>query len=540
MNLQDDPGALFRDRMPDLTPPPAAFDLDAIVRDGYRARRRHRAVLTGASATSVAAIAAVLAFSAGVLPGDRTDPADPAHPTDPAGEATTGAPPGSTEIDYANAGYPWPGDSGFGDQAVADQLTAAGRDAFDDLLIATGRFEASDFQSIMNDPSEEEIAQYAEDMQLSLEEAEAELSYVEDDGLFVFTGHTSPGNYGQVQLYSYEATALAAQEPEAEDWNRHLLEVEALLPGGWTAEPGPTSEQFFPQHLIEDTGSLETRELDDGRTLYTAVDDCETTLAVTYPNAAGLRATWDTGCDGEEEVPVDAAAFEAAVLAMPQIDYDTGGLAEVGQVVDVPTGWLASDLAWEEWAEEGAQATGQLVEAALSEIASGSMLGSASALVSDDWEYLDPDAVRLHQYTVSGTLPYSTTIDTTVDDASFDLTYTLPGGWLPGFSGEDQNGPYLANCRADFECREAEVGGRTAYIAERRDAHEPDAGSGSTEGWFEGEYEITVVDPDGWAVSVWMAFGNDDFELSADEVADILAQLPAPEYDAELEPVLAD
>ena len=68
MNLQDDPGAVFRNTMPETTPPPAQFDLDRIVRDGYRARRRQRAVIGGAGSAGVAAVAAVLALSIGIVP----------------------------------------------------------------------------------------------------------------------------------------------------------------------------------------------------------------------------------------------------------------------------------------------------------------------------------------------------------------------------------------------------------------------------------------------------------------------------------------
>ncbi|WP_112140503.1 hypothetical protein [Glycomyces dulcitolivorans] len=533
MNLHDDPGTLFRDHMPDITPPPAAFDLDKIVRDGYKARRRHRAVLGGASATSVAAIASVLALSVGVLPNGAADEEDDSN-----------IPTASADFDYANAGYPWPGDDGFGDEAVAAQLTEAGREAFSDLLISTGRFQESDFRSVMNEPTEEEIAQYAAEMQVSVEQAEAELSYVEDDGLFVFSGHTTPGNYGQVQLYGYRAWALAAQDENAEGFSHHLLDVEVLLPGGWTAEPGPTSQQYFPQHLVDDDAdSFESTDLGDGRTLYTVQDGCRLTYAVTYQNHAALRATWDGGCatgDGDP-IAVDAEAFKDAVVAMPQIDYDTDALVEVDDVLDVPTGWLESDRAWEEWAADGALSTREQVAASLAENTPGAVVGEPSILPSAEvWDYVDPDAVTLHRYRMNGTLPFSTVIDSTTDDASFDLTYTLPGGWLPGFNEAGQRGPYLSDCREDFGCSTLEVNGRTAYIAEKRLTHEADEESGATEDWFEGEYEITVVDPDGWAVTIWTQFGNEDFELSAEDLAGIVAQLPAPTYDADLEPVLGD
>ncbi|RRS00169.1 hypothetical protein [Glycomyces terrestris] len=527
MNLQDDPGAVFRANLPDLTPPPAEFDLDRIVRDGHKIRRRQRAVLGGASATSVAAIAAVLALSAGVIPDGILKEDDELPPTP------------SQELEaepFALAGYPWPGDDGFGDPAEAEALTAAGREAFGDLLIATGLFEASDFESVVNEPSEAEIQQYAEEVGITLEQAELELSYVEDDGKFVFTGQSTAGNYGQVQLYGYRAWALAAENEDPA--GGRVLDVETLLPGGWTAEPGPTSKQFFPQHLIDDdVDEFATTELDDGRILYTAVDGCVVRHAVVYPNGSTLRAAWDGGCqDGDPAHPVDREAFEAAVLAMPELDYSAEGLHEIDPV-EVPTGWLATDDAWWEWAEDGAQSTAADVREALAEIAPGAEVFEPWASPAPD-SFFDGDEVVLHSYHMIGSLPYETTIDTTTGDASVDLTYRLPGGWLPGFNDADASGPYIADCDQGFTCTELEVEGRTAYVAERRETHEPDAASGAVEPWFEGEYEVTVVDPEGWAVSAWVQFGNEDFALSAEELAGILARLPAPTYDPELEPVV--
>ncbi|MQM25027.1 hypothetical protein [Glycomyces albidus] len=527
MNLQDDPGTVFREIMPDTTPPPAAFDLDRIISDGYKARRRHRAVLGGASATSVAAIVGVLVFSVAGLPGGGSDEAEDHD-----------VPAATEDFDYANAGYPLPGPDGYGDPAVAEALTEAGRAAFGDLLIATGLFEASDFVTVVNDPTEEEIQQFAEEFGLSYEQAEAELTVVEDDGLFVFTGEMTPGNYGQVQLLGYEALAFAGGGADGDDPGRLLLEVETLLPGGWTAEPGPTSQQYFPQHLIDDAESdFTTTELDDGRVLYTADRECELALAVVYPNGSALRATWEALCGPEgEEVPVDPEALEAAVLAMPQIDYDTTNLHEIDPI-EVPTGWLAGDAGWWTWAEDSAQVTRNDVQTALDELAPGGEVYEPSASPTPD-AYWDEDTVALRQYVMTGSLPYESVLDTTVGDVPFDLTYTLPGGWLPGFSDADANGPYLSDCNRYFTCIESEVNGRTAFIAEKRLTHEAD-GSGAA-GWFEGEYEVTVVDPDGWAVSVWMQFGNEDFALSAEALAAIVAQLPAPTYDRDMEPVVPE
>lgn len=531
MNLQDDPEAVFRKAMPNTAPPPARFDLDLIVQDGYRARRRHRAALGGAATAGVAAVAAVLAFSAGVIPG-TTDDADTVNP-----------PAAGGVDDPAMAGYPWPGEGGFGDPAVADQLTEAGRDVFGDILVDTGLYEASDFASTMSDPSDEEIRNYADETGVSYEEAKTELTYEEDDGLLVFTGSTSPGNYGQVQLHSYEARAIVPMDEEHGDAARDILRLEAMLPGGWTAEPGPTSEQFFPQHLIDDAdATFETVDLGDGRTLYTADRGCGIDAAVVYPNGSALRGSWDADC-GDGSYPVDFAEFTDALLAMPEIDYDTTGLTAVEEVAEVPAGWLESDTAWEAWAADGAQETRNRVADVLAELAPGAVIDGAYAFpVSGPDIYIEPDAVTKHQYGMHGTLPYETTIDTTTGDVAFELGYTLPGGWLPGVNEPGARGPHLVTCeeKLDFTCAETEVDGRTAITQEMLVRHEPNPEQGNTQAWTEGIYEVTVFDPEGWAVNVWLQFQGEDFALSLDELTALVAALPAPEYDEELVPVVPE
>ncbi|MFB9662209.1 hypothetical protein ACFQS3_05765 [Glycomyces mayteni] len=518
MNLQDDPGAVLRELMPDR-PPAGAFDLDGIVRDGYRARRRHRAVLAGASATSVAVIAGVLAVSITGLPGVIADP--------------NGPPASETGPDTALSGYPQPGEEGFGDPDVAQALTEAGRDAFAPLLVDTGLFAASDFETVVNEPSEQEVQDYAAEHAVGLEEAEEALTYVADNGEFAFGGHMRPGNYGQVQLRSYLASVRTGLDEDGSG-GRVLLDVEALLPGGWTDEPGPTSEQYFPQHLIDDDAAAFDRiELDDGRVLYTADDGCEQRAAVMYPNGSGLRATWN-GCDGGPEV--DAERFAEAVEAMPETDFDTADLQGVEEVVDVPPGWLASDDSWRPWAEDGAQSTA---------VAAGEVLGGLvpGAVLFDPWvtpeldpaDPVDEDAVALRRYAMNGTMPVGDD-----PDVPFDLVYTLPGGWVPGFGDADFTGPYLADgSRGD--CTETEVeGGGTAYVAQTLVEHDADPEMGIEDPWFAGEYEVTVVDPDGWAVMVRFSFSDPDFALTAEELTAIVAALPAPVYDEDAEPVFGE
>lgn len=521
MNLQDDPGAVLRELMPEQ-PPSGSFDLDRIVSDGYKARRRHRAALASAAATGVAAIAGVLALSIAGLPGFLVDD-PPAAGEDP---------------DPALSGYPMPGEEGFSDEETAQALTDAARDAFAPLLLETGLFQESDFTTVMYEPTAQEIQEYAEEHGVSPEEAAQDLQYVADRGELAFSGHTSPGNYGQVQLYSYLASVRIGLDEEGAG-GRVLLDVEALLPGGWTDEPGPTGEQYFPQHLIDDDADeFERTGLDDGRVLYTAADGCELHAAVVYPNGSGLRASWD-GCDvdGHGEVAVDAGRFADAVLAMPETDFDTADLHGVGEVVDVPPGWLASDDSWRPWAEDGALATAVDAGAVLADRVPG-------AVVFEPWVMpeLDPaDPVRdgevaLREYVMNGEMP----VEGESSPVPFDLVYTLPGGWVAGFGDADADGPYLSDCRRG-DCTEAGVGGGgTAYVAETRVEHDADPEMGIDEPWFEGEYEVTVVDPDGWAVMMRISFQDPDFGLTAEELTAIVAALPAPVYDADAEPVLAE
>jgi len=517
MNLQDDPGAVLRELMPEQ-PPSGSFDLDRIVSDGYKARRRHRAVLASAAATGVAAIAGVLALSIAGLPGVLVDD----------------GPPAAEDGDTALSGYPMPGEEGFGDPETAQALTEAARDAFAPLLLETGLFQASDFTTVMNDPSGAEVQEYADEHGMSLEEAEAALSYVADNGALAFGARTSPGNYGQVQLYSYRASVVVGQGEDG-DGGRVLLDVEAFQPGGWTAEPGPTSEQYFPRHLIDDDAAeFEKAELDDGRVLYTAADGCELHAAVVYPNGSGLRAAWD-GCDGG--LAVDAGRFAEAVAAMPETDFDTANLHAVGEVVDVPPGWLASDDSWRPWAEDGLQSTAEDAGAVLDGLVPGAIVFDPYLVPAlDPVDPVDEDEVSLRQYGMNGEMP----VEGNPASVPFELMYTLPGGWVPGFGDADSDGPYLSDCRRG-DCTEAEVaGGGTAYVAETRVEHDADPEMGIDETWFEGEYEITVVDPDGWAVMMRISFQDPDFGLTAEELTAIVAALPAPVYDADAEPVLAE
>lgn len=99
MNLHDDPGAMFRTVLPEGPPPPAELDLDQIVRDGYRARRRHRALLGGAATTGVMGVAALLVIGVVGLPIGEAEPVE---------DQTEQVPPAAEAIeDLSMAGYPY-------------------------------------------------------------------------------------------------------------------------------------------------------------------------------------------------------------------------------------------------------------------------------------------------------------------------------------------------------------------------------------------------------------------------------------------------
>ena len=117
--------------------------------------------------------------------------------------------------------------------------------------------------------------------------------------------------------------------------------------GGWTAEPGPVTEQLFPQHLISDgpyytdaAPEFTSTELDDGRTLMVADHGCAYDLAVAYRHFPKLqeraRQAAGTLSGGEQQM----LAVARALIGMPRLlilDEPSLGLAPniVDDILDV-------------------------------------------------------------------------------------------------------------------------------------------------------------------------------------------------------------
>ncbi|HEX2142949.1 MAG TPA: hypothetical protein VHG10_00425 [Glycomyces sp.] len=526
MNFHDDPGAVFRKAMPDTPPPSSQLDLDKIVRDGYRTRNRHRALLGGSVTTGVAAIAAVLALSVTGLPG-TDDPNGAAN--DPTESATT--PPEEVDVtDAEMAGYPY--DHGWGQ--VEDENGAidwnqeilgvgdAATEAFGQLLADTGVWDDP-----ANPTPEEDCSWYLDDggSQEAYDECMAE-----GGGMHV-SGDQVPGNYGQTYLRT-----IAGGESEDDGMAlRTIFEFKVLLPGGWTAEPGPITEQLFPQHLIsdgpyftEDAPEFTTEDLDDGRTLMIADHGCAAEMAVVYPNGTGLRTTWNN-CSGTD-YPLDTEALKAATLAMPEFEFDTSTLAPVGELVEVPLGWVYDEDAWaySEEAQSQARQTYDGARGALEEVFPGATLGEGDAR---SLGLMERGANMQRSYGNSGTLPYETTIDETTEDTGFELRYYLPGGWLPGFSETGHWDPHLTVCSEGADCNSwTDDDGTVWAVEEKSVVHEPMDGE-TWEPITEHEIEIVRYAPEGWAVGFWTSWQGDAL-ISADDLGELLAAMPAPEYDA--------
>lgn len=522
MNLQDDPEAVFRKAMPDTAPPPARFDLDRIVQDGYRARRRHRAALGAAATGGVAAVAAVLALSVAGFPGIAEDPDVPNPPA--AGEAE----------EFAMAGYPYAPEDRFGTEEEREALRTAAVDAFGPLLLDTGVTPAEHLEM----PTEEEIQEKMEATGVGYDEA---VSLLMPYGIpLEFTTDQTPGNYGQTWLRSYTSGA-------SDEDGDTVLRLEAMLPGGWTAEPGPVTEQVFPQHLISAsaypwyeeadwTDELVTTDLDDGRTLITVDHECAYEAAVVYPNGSGFRASWDMGCEeSTSEYGVSMEDFSAAATAMPEVDYDTSELSPVDELVEVPTGWLY-DAEWEQsdTALDGADTT---MAAALDALREVEPEGTLDGPVPVQLGMTDRGAVVTRSYYGSGTLPYETTIDETTGDVGFDLRYYLPGGWVPGIDEEGGRGPYVLVCQEEFACSETTDDDGTVWVFEELEKEYHDDPGG--EDYVEHQLQVTRFDPDGWAVSVWLQWQN-DAPIDTDLLGDVLRAMPAPEYDEEAVPTVPE
>ncbi|MFG3339633.1 hypothetical protein [Glycomyces sp. NPDC048151] len=531
MNLQDDPEAVFRTVMPESPPPTSELDLDRIVRDGYRARRRHRAVLGGAATTGVAAVAGVLAITVVGLPGGTTDPTE-----DPTGGDT--APPAAEETidDPSMAGYPYREDWGLADgggeyaeyEPSAEVLTVqdAATAAFGQLLADNGVWNDPE-----NTPDEEECSYLAEE---GATQEEIDQCMAEASGMHV-SADQEPGNYSQ----TYLRTIVGGESEEDGSALRSIFELKVLLPGGWTAEPGPITQQLFPQHLIsdgpyfsEEAPEFTSEELDDGRTLMIADHGCAADIAVVYPNGTGLRTSWNN-CSGTD-YPLDLEGLKTAALAMPEFEFDTSELTPVGDLIDVPTGWIDEYDVWANSpeAEEQARQSYDGAREALQNLYPEATLGTGDAR---SLGITGRGLVIQRSYGNSGTLPFETTVDETTADVYFDLRYYLPGGWIPGYSETGHWDPHLRVCGEEYACSTMTDDDGTIWTFEELNVeYQPQAGE-DWEPYTDHEIYATRYSPEGWAVGMWVSW-QDDAPIDADMLGDILRDMPAPVYDEDAVP----
>ncbi|SDK53217.1 hypothetical protein SAMN05216298_0435 [Glycomyces sambucus] len=454
------------------------LDLDSIMRQGYRERRRRHAALAGAAGAGVAAVAAVLALSLAGPP--RTEDPGP-----------TGKDPDPSEVeDPVTSGYPYAAE-GFGTASELAQLDDAAAAAFGQLLADTG---------VLADGEEP---------------------------AFAFDPVQSPGNYGQTWLRSF-VSEIRPEDGETPD--DAVLRVEALLPGGWTAEPGPATEQVFPQHLISASGSpwyedadwtdeLVTTELDDGRVVHAVDHECAYEVGVAYPNGTGLLVSWDMGCHGPSpEYSIPMEDFTAAVESMPQFEFDTTELAPVGDLVEVPTGWTW-DPAWGSGGESG------LAAADTMDAARSALNALHPEAVLDEGESMQLGA---NEYGAFATRVYAATAEIPLPDGDigFDLTYYLPGGWIPGIGEPGERGLYPVACGSGYTCtQETDDDGTTWAFAVGPTA------TGETAHLL----DIVRFAPDGWAVGI---SASADTPIDTDTLTDLMRSLPAPVYDTEAVPTI--
>src|SRR5690606_28642348 len=214
--------------------------------------------------------------------------------------------------------------------------------------------------------------------------------------------------------------------------------------------------------------------LDDGRTLMVADHGCAYDLAVTYPNGTGLRVGWDADCEGTA-YPVSLEALTEAVLAVPEFDLDTTELTPVGELLDVPTGWVHDPQeAWERSEETWSmtEETYAMAAEAIQDLHPGSTLGSGTPAAFGGG---GRGETVLHSYLASGTLPfqYEDHLDGVTRDLPFELRYYLPGGWVPGYSEIGGHGPYLTHCDEGADCNMWDDGdGSTWVFTERTESRE--------------------------------------------------------------------
>jgi len=503
MEHHDHTEQLLLQGRPDDPAPPSAMDIKQVMRRGYRVQARRNAAIGAASTAGVAAIAAVLALS---LTGIGDDgPNSDAALTFPAGEGF--------EFDPATAAYPPDHPRYDSPDPAGRELNAAAKDAFGDLAVSAGIFDADalDYEF----PSDEAVLEVMEEQGGDYYSALSELGFNQEQ--FNFAPRALEAESGQASLRAY--VALDTNE-EAE----HLAyRIAGFQPGGWTAEPGPTGDVAFPQHIISDEASwtddapaFATETLDDGRILMTADHGCALEAAVVYPNGSALTSWWDLDCEGQGH-QMSLEDLTAAMLAMPQIDYDTSELAPV-EFIDMPPAWPA-DESWPAAADADAQAS---LDAAVAVIdgAFGETErheGGAVGLQTGSGEVVQ------RTYTTDVTLPFNDGLDTSI---SMNVRYFLPGGWLPGLPPEGAGtGPYLVDCGApgddkDDVCAESEVDGRT--VASRTWCVTDQDCS-----WF-----VAAFDDAGWAVLIETSVNGGSVDgYGLEELTALAAALPAPVYD---------
>lgn len=503
----DNPGEVFRKAMPD-SPPQSHFDLDRIVADGYRVRRRNRTVLGATTAAGVSVLAAVtaLAFTLNAPEGQAPQAAD------------------GFELDQDLVMSAYSEEGWYQTEAAAleaQELTEAAKTHFGELLVDAGYLEEGDLD--YSPPSDAEIQGELE-RSGSYTGALSELGY-HDLPLLFGPREFSAGNEGEVYLRSHWAWTGDEEDDTAPDF-----EFQAMAPGGWTAEPGPEDEFAFPQPMIVDDGSgVTTEDLDDGRRLMTAGDGCMLHFAVAYPNGSGLRSSWDTGCEGQE-YDVTAEDLEAAMLAMPEIDYDTSALVPY-EGPENGSGQPADD-GWADDADGDAVATADLVGDALTgfyaEAAVIDESVGAGVLAPNEGQ----GTASLYQYHIAATLPITSYEgggdgpgSVAEGETHVNITYTLPGEWEQWTPETgDVAGRVLPDCdgKAGTECERIEVDGRTAVLNSSPDY---------------GIYDVTVFDESGWAVQLFLTFDTAvGFELSEQEFTEMAAAMPAPVFDEDALP----